>query len=225
MVAGTAVLLVVATVDLVRDDDAAPSGDTAQQVVGIPQPSATPTSTATPVRKKKRGKGVLQPASPTTTTPPAPEPADPVGACADSDIAMTPVMAPAVAGRKILVTLALRTREAEACTWTLSRESLAYKITDGDDDVWSSSECPGQLPEDEIVVRRDVTATYRMAWSGRTSSRDCPGSMRFVPPGDYAVQAAAIGGEPSAVVPFVLADPADVQPKGPIGPPLPEGVG
>ena len=33
--------------------------------------------------------------------------------------------------------------------------------------------------------------------------------MDFVPPGDYEVQAAAIGGEPSEPVPFTLGEPVE----------------
>ena len=224
MVLGTAALLVVATVDLVRDDEVAPV-QTAQQVVATPQVVPTGPPAIGPVSgkaAKKRRKA--QAAAPTYTPPPAPAPAEPDGPCTDEDITMTPVMAPAVAGRPVLVTLELRTLESPACTWTIDREHLAYKITAGDDDVWSSSHCPAQVPSDTIVVRRDESAVYRLAWSGRTSSRDCPGSMPDAEPGEYAVQAAAIGGEPSAVVPFTLTDPVDLEPVGPAGPPLPEGV-
>ncbi len=232
MVAGTAVLLVVATVDLVNGDDPAPPGDTAQQVVATPQ--ATPSDEAVgdgatdgadgtgKAGKKRKKKKADEPVVPAYTPPPAPPPAEPDGPCDDADVVVTPVMGPVVAGRPVLVTLELRTVEDEACTWTVNREHLAYKITDGDDDVWSSSHCPRQVPEDDVVVRRDLTTTYRIAWSGRLSSRDCPVSMDYAPPGDYAVQAAAIGGEPSEVVPFTLTDPADVAPVEPAGPPVPE---
>ncbi len=233
MVGLTAVLLVVATVDLVNGDDAAPRTDTAQQVAGIPQAAPgdevvvgpRPSGPRGKKGRKEGAKSGQAPLVPTYTPPPPPPPAEPDGPCDDADVAMTPVMGPAVAGRPVLVTLELRTREAEACTWTVNSSSLAYKITADGDDVWSSSHCPRQVPDDVVVVRRDLTTTYRLAWSGRRSSRDCPVSMGYAAPGDYAVQAAAIGGEPSAVVPFTLTDPADVEPAGPVGPPVPEATG
>lgn len=227
MVAGTAVLLVVATVDLLHDD-APTSGDTAQQVVGTPLSTPSPTVIIGPTKagngKGKGGKGKRnKPPAPVYTPPPAPPPAEPDGTCADADVVVQPVMASAVAGRPVLVTLELRTRDAEACTWSIGREHLSYKIVDADgDDVWSSSQCPGQVPEDEVVVRRDLVGSYRLAWNGRASSRDCPASMAHADPGDYAVQAAAIGGEPSEIVPFTLTDPADLVPETPAGPPVPE---
>jgi hypothetical protein len=229
MVAGTLVALVVATVNLVDGDDPAPGGGLARQVVGTPTAAPSEGVVAGP-RKGRKGnkgkgdKGTGQTVQPTYTPAPEPPPAEPEGRCDDADVVVTPVMADAVAGRSVLVTLELRTRDAEACTWTIGPESLAYKVTDTDEeDVWSSSQCPSQVPTDDIVVRRDDVATYRLAWNGRASSLDCP-AMRHVSPGDYAVQAAAIGGEPSEVVPFVLDDPAAVVPEGPIGPPVPEST-
>lgn len=223
MVGGTVVLLAVAFVDIVRGDDEPDARPTVQQVVG--SPTAEPTREVVIGPRKAAGKGKKrrngQPITP--VAPAAPPLAEPDGRCADPDVIVAPVMANAVAGRPVLVTLHLRTREAEACTWTIDRQHLAYVVTDGDgDDVWSSSQCPGQVPTDEIVVRRDASSTYRMAWSARYSSRDCPVSMGYVEPGDYAVQTAAIGGEPSQVVPFTLVDPAELAPEGPIGPPVPE---
>lgn len=226
MVGGTVVLLAIAFVDIVRGDDEPDPRPTAQQVVGTPTAAPTDTVVIGPRKAGKgkgkgRGRGSGQAIAP--STPVAPPLAEPDGACADPDVVVAPVMANAVAGRPVLVTLHLRTIDAAACTWTIDRQHLAYVVTDGDgDDVWSSSQCPGQLPSDEIVVRRDVSTTYRMAWSGRYSSRDCPVSMGYVEPGDYAVQTAAIGGEPSQVVPFVLLDPAELEPDGPVGPPVPE---
>jgi hypothetical protein len=223
MVVGTALLLAIAVVDIVRgDDEAPPAGETAGQVAGTPAPtpSADPTEATSGANGgKKRRKRQAE----VVTPPPAPEPPDPVGACADSDVVATPVMAPSVAGRAVLITLSLRTVEAEACTWQLGREHLAYKITDDDgSDVWSSSQCPGQVPGDSVVVWRDFTSTYRLAWNGRSSSLDCPSSMEHVGPGEYGVQVAAIGGEPSEVVPFTLVEaPETTGPTQPLGPEMP----
>ena len=131
-------------------------------------------------------------------------------------------MTSGVAGRRVVLTLALSTTRSEACTWTVGSESLAYKITDDDGTVWSSADCPEQVPSTTVVVRRDLLTTFRLDWNGLESSRDCPASMDPADPGTYAVQAAAIGGEPSAVVPFELADPAELEPTTPAGPAVPK---
>lgn len=223
MVGATVVLLAVAFVDIVRGDDEPDARPTAQQVAAAPTAEPTRPVVIGP-RTAGKGRKNRKNGQPTTPVAPAAPPlAEPDGRCADPDVIVAPVMADAVAGRPVLVTLHLRTREAEACTWTVDRRHLAYVVTDGDGgDVWSSSQCPGQVPTDEIVVRRAVSSTYRMAWSGRYSSRDCPVSMGYAEPGDYAVQTAAVGGEPSQVVPFTLLDPAELAPEGPVGPPVPE---
>lgn len=213
-------LLVVATVDLLNGDDGAPADDTVQQVGGTPAESPTATSPAgVAIGPTKTRKG-RQPTAPATTSP-APTPAEPEGRCADSDVTVRPEVGSAVAGSRVVVTLALNTTRSEACTWTVSAEHLAYRITDGDADVWASSDCPAQVPSTEVVVRRDLVSTLRLTWNGRESSRDCPASMPAVDPGSYAVEAAAIGGEPSDPVTFKLADPAKAQPAKPAGPSLP----
>jgi hypothetical protein len=224
MVGVTAVLLVVATVDLLNGDDGAPA-DAVQQVVGTPTGSPTATAPAVvPVGPTKGRRRPSAPSAPVTTAPaPAPAPAEPQGRCADSDVMVRPEVPSAVAGSRVVVTLALSTRESEACTWSVSDEHLALKILDDDGgNVWSSSDCPDQVRSGSVVVRRDLISTYRLAWNGQESSRDCPTSMPVADPGRYAVQAAAIGGEPSAVVPFELVDPSKVEPPAPVGPPAPK---
>ena len=213
MVAGTAVLLVIATVDLLDGEEGPPpAGETVQQVTGD---TAPPASSGSDVvlgprvgeRRRRQGK------PPAVTPPPVVQPPDPDGECANEDVVVTPVMAPATAGRPVLVSLDLHTLESRACTWKLGPERLAYKITADGEDVWSSADCAREVPGDEVVVRRDFATTYRLAWSGRPSRHDCPGGMAYVAPGDYEVQAAAIGGEPSEPVPFTLSAPAEPEPE------------
>lgn len=229
MVGLTVLLLVVAVVNLVRGDDSGSSRPTVSQAAAEPTPSTstgaapddeptTGTGTGKKKRKQKQQAATEAPEEEPVVTPPPP-PAEPDGPCASSDVLVTPVIGSVIAGRPVLVTLELRTQESEACTWTLDRRTLAYAITTPDGgNVWSSADCPGQVPSDTIVVRRAQTSTYRLAWAARVSSYDCP-TQGHVEPGDYEVQASAIGGEPSAVVPFTLVDPDDVvtsdEPAGP----------
>ncbi|WP_139982710.1 hypothetical protein [Nocardioides litoris] len=237
VLAGTAVLLLVATVDLVGGDDGPPpAAETAARTGAEPSaPASTPSDPLVGPTAGEQGRGGRnggnggngkgrgarpQPTAP--TTPAAPAPPAPSGTCDDADVLVTPVMSSAEAGRPVLVTLSLRTRTALACTWQIDREHLAYTITSDGEDVWSSSECPAQVPSDPVVLRRDFITTYRLAWNGRESSRECPSGMDRAPAGTYEVQAAAIGGEPSEVVPFTLTEP--VEPER-LGPALPKGAG
>ncbi len=45
---------------------------------------------------------------------------------------------------------------SEACTWQVSAGTLTVKITSGEDDIWSSRQCPRAVPRADVVVRRDV---------------------------------------------------------------------
>ncbi|MEO9324336.1 hypothetical protein ABFT23_12655 [Nocardioides sp. C4-1] len=211
MVGATVVLLAVAVVDMVNGDG--PDRPVADTVQGVGATSTETSATDAPSRNGGKNKGRNQERqrdrtpTPTPTPEPPPPLPDPVGTCDNADVSVTPTMQPAIAGRAVLITLTMRTIETPACTWTIDRDHLAYKITDGDTDVWSSSHCPAQVPDDTIVLRSATPAVYRLAWTGRTSTRDCPPGADHAKPGEYGVQAAAIGGEPSPVVEFALTDP------------------
>ncbi len=140
---------------------------------------------------------------PTETMPPL---AIPEGYCVDGDIAVTPSVEDAVAGRDVAIVLQLRTLSVEACTWRVSPAHVALKVTSGDDDIWSSRECPGAIAAQEVTVRRDVTSTIDVVWNAKRSDPRCSGFTEWALPGFYHVVAAALGGEPSNVQ-FELDEP------------------
>jgi hypothetical protein len=142
--------------------------------------------------KKKRKQAEVTPVAPTT-----PVLAAPTGPCASSDIIAAPVVTEAVAGGQILITLELRTRVAEACTWTVSPETLTMKITSGDDDIWSTQQCPEAVPTSAVVVRRDFGTKVGVQWSGRRSDDTCSALTEWALPGWYHAVAAALAGEPT----------------------------
>jgi hypothetical protein len=123
--------------------------------------------------------------------------AQPDGPCADSDILITPAVEQAVAGRPVAVTLQLRTATAEACTWRVSANHVTMKITSGADEIWTSRQCPGAVPVQDVVVRRDVTTFVDVPWKARRSDAGCPIPTPWALPGTYHVHAAALGGEPA----------------------------
>lgn len=138
---------------------------------------------------------------------------EPEGRCADEDVVVTPVVDDAAAGREMQISLTLRTLTATACTWRLTPAHLTVTITSGEDDIWSSSECPRELVRrlaaNSIVVRSETTATTSMTWDARRSEAGCPGNTRWAEPGYYRVDAAPLGGEPHDVQ-FRLLSPAEV---------------
>ncbi|CAN5309287.1 hypothetical protein BH09ACT12_BH09ACT12_18670 [soil metagenome] len=187
-----------------------------EQVDPTQTPSAEPTTEPDTGTKGKKGHGgkkatTSETPAPTVVLPTAPVLAEPEGECADDDVAVTPTVRNAVAGESATIVLQLRTIEAEACTWQVSADTLAVKISVGDDEVWASRECPGQLPERAVVVRQAVSSTYELRWNTRRSDTGCPGLTDYAAAGDYRVTAASYGGEPADLV-FALVSPTAPEP-------------
>lgn len=124
-------------------------------------------------------------------------PAVPQGRCEDSDVRVVPEVPQAVGGSPITVRLLLRTTEAEACWWHASPDSLTLRIRSGDDEIWTSRECPDALPQQSVVVRRAVDAVLSLQWSARRSDEECTDRTDWALPGWYHVEAAALAGEPA----------------------------
>lgn len=194
MVLGTAVLLVVAIGRLLGNgsDGSSDPDDRAAQVAAESSPSETeyadPTTSPTP--KKKR----------TRTPDPTPTLAVPVGECDGTDIAVTPLVKEAVAGRDVTIVLQLRTIESPACTWSVGSGAMTLDITSGDDRIWTSRECPASIPREPVVVRQAVTSKIEVVWNSKRSDEEtCTKLTDWAYPGWYHVTAAALGGEPSDV--------------------------
>lgn len=143
--------------------------------------------------------------------------AAPEGACEASDIAVTPSVAEgAEAGGDVTLRLSLQTREAEACTWQVSRNSITVKISDGPALLWTTQQCPAVVPTESVVVRRAVATVVELTWDAKESAARCTRRTDWVWPGEYTIAAAALGGEP-AEADFTLVRPAartvEVTPK------------
>jgi hypothetical protein len=197
MVLGFALLLVVGIARLLGNGSDGSSGpdDTAAQVAADTTPSGTDTTSGPPsISEATRRPGLHQSR---TQTPLA----EPTGPCSGEDIAVTPEVTGAVAGRDVKVVLQLRTLSSPACTWQVSPRNLAVKITSGPDDIWSSRDCPRSIPAREVTVRSAVTTKVAMIWkqAKRSDSEDCARFTDWAMPGWYHVTAAALGGEPSDV--------------------------
>lgn len=125
-----------------------------------------------------------------------PPPATPDGPCAEEDVVVTPSVKRAVGGSPIVIRLDLTTIESDACWWKVSPETLTMRISSGDDEVWSSRQCPAALPERTVAVRQDRRQRIRVRWSARRSDEECSRLTEWALPGYYYVQAAAFAGEP-----------------------------
>ena len=123
--------------------------------------------------------------------------AEPDGPCDDEDVAVTPTVKNPVAGADVTFVLELRTILSEACTWEVSPETLTLKVTSGDDEIWTSRECPHAVGREEVTLRRDHTTKLDVTWDARRSDEECSRLTKWALPGWYHVAAAALAGEPS----------------------------
>lgn len=187
-------------------DGAPAAGDGGAAALAGTTPSPTSADAATPDgaadgtgrgKNGKKGK----------TASPTPELAEPVGNCRDEDISVTPTIEKAEAGRDITFTLDLRTLETPACTWAVSSKHLTLKVTSGDDDIWSTLDCPRAITPQSVVVRQAVSSQIEVVWGGRRSDARCSRVTDYAMPGFYHLDVAALGGEPTDVQ-FELVRPA-----------------
>jgi hypothetical protein len=221
-------LVVVLARVLGGSSDGKDAGGTATQagakVEASAVPSAGPTAveTAAGTKQGKKGKrGKKKDDVPVETTPPEPVLPEPTGPCADSDIVATPAITSAPGGSDVAITINLRTKFAEACTWQASPETLTVTITSGDDYIWSTRECPVGIPPQDVVIRQLVDAPVVVTWSAKRSDETCSHRTEFALPGFYHVEAAALGGDGTDVQfelvppqPAVVTQTAEPQPQG-----------
>lgn len=134
--------------------------------------------------------------------------AQPDGPCEAADIAVTPSVAKgAEAGGDVTLTLSLQTLSSEACTWQVSRSTVTARISDDGRELWSTRQCPRAVPTQSVVVRRSVATVVELSWDAKESAEGCSRRTSWVMPGDYTLEAAALGGEPGSAD-FSLVKPA-----------------
>jgi hypothetical protein len=122
--------------------------------------------------------------------------AQPSGPCSPDEVSVTPRVDRAVAGRDVTIGLSLRSTGPAACTWHLSGDRVLVRISGGGEQVWTSQECPGAVPERDVVVRDVVATVVPMTWNAKKSDERCHEGTAWVGAGRYTVAAAALGGEP-----------------------------
>ncbi len=195
MVLGSAFLLVFAFARLLgagSDASSAPEEEAAQ----VSADRTTPTSGPSVVTTSPTGSSQGKPGKHHKSSQ-APVPAEPDGPCADEDVVVTPEVKGAIAGRDVHIKLKLNTRESEACTWKVSRDTLTLKVTSGKDDIWSTRQCPRAIQAHEVVVRRDTSTSIGVTWNSRRSDDGCSRLTEWALPGYYHIEVAALAGEPT----------------------------
>lgn len=174
-----------------------PSTGTASQAAAktSPSPTARPTTAATAQPTARPGSATGKSAK--GGTPAAAPLAQPTGPCNAADVTVRPVIAASYAGRPTTISLRL-TGSSPACTFAVSPQSLAVKITSGSDRIWSTQDCAKAVPRQSVVVRSAQATALPITWGGRRSTNgNCTVENDWAKPGYYHVSATTIGGLPT----------------------------
>lgn len=204
MVLGIATLLVVGIAKMLGGSGDGSSGtDTARPVAEVAPTTSDSTSSAPDTEGpaasgKHHRKKADDPVTPV---------AMPSGPCAASDIAITPSVPKPIAGGDITLVLDVSSLNTPACTWMLSGKTMALKITSGNDLIWTSSECPRSIPDEDLTVRQTEPTRVKLTWDARRSEPGCPVRTEWALPGTYHLHVAALAGQPQDAT-FLLTAPS-----------------
>ena len=207
MVLGIATLLVVGIAKMLGGSSDASGNDAAQNVADTtPLPSSTDSTSTDPetIRPSSTKKHHQQADDPVTRV------AMPSGPCQASDIAISPSVPKPIAGGDISLVLDISSLETPACTWTLSGDTVALKITSGKDLIWTTSQCPRAIPTQDLVVRQADPTRVKLTWDARRSEPGCPVRTEWALPGTYHLHVAALAGRPQDVT-FLLTAPSPAE--------------
>lgn len=209
LVLGIATLLVVGIAKLLGGSSDGSGPDTAAHVADT-SPAARDTTANEPTSSAAGGPSAVGPhhhAKASASTTPL---ALPSGPCAASDVSITPSVPKPVAGRDISLMLDISTVSTPACTWTLSRRTLALKITSGSDLIWTTAQCGRAIPRQDLVLRQSTPTRVTLKWDARRSQPGCPVRTEWALPGTYHLHVAALAGQPQDVA-FLLTAPTPAQ--------------
>jgi hypothetical protein len=84
----------------------------------------------------------------------------------------------------------------QACTFEFGPDTVALRVTSGDDLIWETLNCQSALEEQSVVLRPAWLTYVEVDWTGRRAGEGCGDTGGFAQPGYYWAEAAALGGEP-----------------------------
>jgi hypothetical protein len=210
MLLGIATLLVVGVARILGgSSDGSGGPDRVTTVADTGAPSVAPTTNGpapnpTPTTEHSTG---VSPHGGKQADDPVTQRAQPSGPCSADDVAVMPSVPNPVAGRDITVVLDLSTLRTPACTWTLSGDTLAMKITSGSDLIWTTVQCSRSIPTRDLVLRQGDPVRVKLTWDARRSEPGCPVQTAWALPGTYHLHVAALAGHPQDVT-FLLTAPS-----------------
>lgn len=193
-------LLVVGVQRLLTYESGAGSDDSAVSAATVGAPFELPT-----LAVPSGSAGMLIKSEPRKAALPKPE-----GPCDPGDLLVTPVIDAANAYGPVQVVLELTTRRSPACEFEVSGETVAVNVstlTDARELLWTTQDCPLALTEATVVARREVPGRTVAQWDGRQSDDRCSSLAEWVPPGDYVVEAVALGGVETGEQEFEMGSP------------------
>jgi hypothetical protein len=122
-------------------------------------------------------------------------PVAPSGECAPTQVDIAVVVHDVASGHTAPVGLKLTSVGTPACTLAITPDTLALRITSGQDVVWSSDNCPNAVLARELVVRAHKPVVYTFDWDGRRSTETCAEPGKVAAAGGYWAEAALIGAD------------------------------
>ncbi|MEU2614437.1 hypothetical protein ABZ570_23075 [Micromonospora sp. NPDC007271] len=121
----------------------------------------------------------------------APAPVVDDGTCADSEIRVTPVAAPATAQRGTVVTLRLKIKNVSerTCSRDVGADLQELFVKAGAERVWSSDTCGTGKGSDVQSFTPNFERFYELGWNSRYANKCANGLAdgEFVPAGTYQV--------------------------------------
>lgn len=130
----------------------------------------------------------------------APDPANPVACEAevlDAELALNP--ASPKAGEELAMTVAVTNSGEVPCLLDLGHQALQVEITSGDDEIWSTSECPRGAEERMLLLDVEDGAEQRITWNGQRCGNDSDAKS-----GTYRITATVTSGAGSTEVDEVV---------------------
>ncbi|UFU02516.1 hypothetical protein LQF12_13605 [Ruania suaedae] len=135
--------------------------------------------------------------SATTDAPPDEEAlANPVACRAEAvELALALDSTSPAAGSDVTAAVTVTNRGQVPCLLDVGHEDLTLTVTSGEDQVWSSVQCPAGPGETPVLLDTGAQEEATLVWSGRRSAQDCPGDSAVAEAGTYVVEAALDVGE------------------------------
>ncbi|QOR70060.1 hypothetical protein IM660_15710 [Ruania alkalisoli] len=148
------------------------------------------------------GPTATEPATDAATTP-APEAtpdeealANPVGCVPQAIDVVTALDSTQVsAGSDVPASVTVTNRGQVPCLLDVGHAALQMTVTSGEDQVWTSVECPAGSSEIPILLDIGAEEQRTLTWSGRRSAEGCPGDTAMAEAGTYVLEVALTVGE------------------------------